>query len=149
DQLVRIHALDLARTVAFSLADPIGYDAEERWSNYLRGVLWALQEAGVKLDGMEIAFFGTIPQGSGLSSSAALEVATALAVKHLTGFDLALPELALLCQKAENDFVGMKCGIMDQFISLLGREGRALLLDCRSLDYEQIPLELGDYRILV
>ena len=91
----------------------------------------------MKLDGMEIAFFGTIPQGSGLSSSAALEVATALAVKHLTGFDLALPELALLCQKAENDFVGMKCGIMDQFISLLGREGRALLLDCRSLDYDR------------
>ncbi|HHW13084.1 MAG TPA: galactokinase [Firmicutes bacterium] len=149
DQLVRIHACDLERTVAFSLADPIAYDPEEHWSNYLRGVLWALQEAGVKLCGMEIAFLGTIPQGSGLSSSAALEVATAVAVKHLTGFDFALPELALLCQRAENDFVGMKCGIMDQFISLLGQKDHALLIDCRTLDYERIPLELGDYRILV
>ena len=149
DQLVRMHAIDFESTVEFSLAHPIQYDAEERWSNYLRGVLWALQEAGARLSGMEMAFLGTIPQGSGLSSSAALEVATAVAVQHLTGFDIALPELALLCQKAENDFVGMKCGIMDQFISLLGRKDHALFIDCRTLDYERIPLELGDYRILV
>ncbi|NLM37630.1 MAG: galactokinase [Firmicutes bacterium] len=149
DQLVRIHACDYERMVAFSLAEPIAYDSEEPWSNYPRGVLWALQEAGVKLSGMEIAFLGTIPQGSGLSSSAALEVATAVAVKHLTGFEFTLPELALLCQRAENYFVGMKCGVMDQFISLLGREGYALLIDCRTLAYERIPLELGDYRILV
>lgn len=149
DQWVRIHANDNGKTVAFSLADPITYDAEERWSNYPRGVLWALQEAGARLSGMEMAFLGTIPQGSGLSSSAALEVATALAVQHITGFEIAPPDLALLCQRAENDFVGMKCGIMDQFISLLGEKDHALFVDCRTLDYERIPLELGDYRILV
>ena len=149
DQLVKMHAIDFNRTVEFSIARPIEYDTEELWSNYLRGVLWALQGAGAKLVGLEIAFLGTIPQGSGLSSSAALEVATAVAVKHLTGFKITLPDLALLCQKAENDFVGMKCGIMDQFISLLGQKDHALFIDCRTLEYERIPLELGDYRILV
>lgn len=149
DQLVRIHAIDLDRTVEFSLAQPIEHDPEEPWSNYPRGVLWALQGAGAKLEGMEMAFLGTIPQGSGLSSSAALEVATAVAVTHLTGFEIAEPDLALLCQKAENDFVGMKCGIMDQFISVLGQKDHALFVDCRTLDYERIPLELGEYRILI
>jgi galactokinase len=149
DQLVRIHSIDYQRTVEFSLAQPITNDDEESWSNYPRGVLWAMQEAGVHLSGMELAFFGTIPQGSGLSSSAALEVATAVLVQRLIGSTIPRPELVLLCQKAENDFVGMKCGIMDQFISVLGQKDHALFVDCRTLAYERIPLELGDYRILV
>lgn len=149
DQQVRIYSLDYQRTVEFSLSEPITYDDQEQWSNYLRGVLWAVQRAGIDLGGMEIAFFGTIPQGSGLSSSAALEVATAVLVQRLCGWTLPPRELALLCQKAENDFVGMKCGIMDQFISVLGQKDHALFIDCRTLDYERIPLELGEYRILV
>ena len=149
DQQVRIHSIDYQRTIEFSLAQPITYDDQERWSNYLRGVLWAMQRAGARLCGMELAFFGMIPQGSGLSSSAALEVATAVLAQRLTGFIIPPQELALLCQKAEHDFVGMKCGIMDQFISVLGQIDHALFVDCRSLAYERIPLQLGDYRILV
>jgi galactokinase len=149
DQIVKIHSVDYGSTVEFTLDSPITYDRRELWSNYLRGVLWAMQGAGASLEGMEIAFLGTIPQGSGLSSSAALEVATAIAVRHLTGFKISLPDLALLCQKAENEFVGMKCGIMDQFISMLGEEDHALLIDCRTLDYEPIPLDLGSYQILI
>lgn len=149
DQRVRIHALDLERTVEFSLMSPLRYEAGERWSNYPKGVLWAMQEVGANLPGMEMAFSGTIPLGSGLSSSAALEVATAIVAQKLSDFQIAPPALAQLCQRAENDFVGMKCGIMDQFISLLGTKGHALFLDCRSLAFEQIPLELGEYKILL
>ena len=149
DSLVRIISADYNEWVEFSLAAPIGPDHEKRWSNYLRGVFVILRQAGLTLPGVDIAFCGNIPQGSGLSSSAALEVATAVALQKLTGFPMAPPDLAKLCQKAENEFVGMKCGIMDQFISMMGRANRALFLDCRSLEYQQIPLELGNYRILI
>lgn len=149
DSLVQIYSQDYQETAVFSLDKPLERDAEYLWSNYVKGVIWALQETGIELPGMEIVFRGNIPQGSGLSSSAALEVVTAIVLQALAGFKLAPPELALLCQRAENDFVGAKCGIMDQFISLMGRERRALFLDCRSLAFEQIPLELGDYRILI
>src|SRR5690554_7368715 len=131
DRSVRIYAVDLDRIVEFSLDKPIKYDSGEQWSNYLRGVLFFLQEAGADLTGMEIAFLGNIPQGAGLSSSAALEVATALAVGRLVDFSLPALDLARLCQKAENEFVGMKCGVMDQFISLLGEKEHALCLEDR------------------
>jgi galactokinase len=122
----------------------VEHDPAHPWSNYLRGVVWALERAGVRVGGLDIAFGGTLAQGAGLSSSAALEVATALAVQALTGFPMKLPDLARLCQAAENDFVGMKCGIMDQFVSLAARAGHALFLDCRTLAYQHVPLDLGD-----
>lgn len=149
DDDVAIYAADFDQTVTFSLNRPLRYDQEKRWSNYLRGVLAMLQEAGIKPCGMEIAFRGNIPQGSGLSSSAALEVATAITVQKLLGFSMTKPQLARLCQRAENKFVGMNCGIMDQFISMMGRQEQALFLDCRSLDYQLVPLKLGDCRILI
>jgi galactokinase/galactose-1-phosphate uridylyltransferase (family 1) len=146
---IRVHAADLAETVTFTVGEPIGRDPHHPWSNYLRGVLWALQQAGVELGGMDLAFSGSLPQGAGLSSSAALEVAAMLSTQALAGFPMERPRMAQLCQKAENEFVGMKCGIMDQFISLMGRAGHALLLDCRSLAAEQVPLELGDHLIAI
>lgn len=149
DRLVRIHSVDYRKTVVFSLDEPIQYDAENPWSNYPRGVIALLTESGVKLSGMDLLFSGNIPQGSGLSSSAALEVAVAITLQALNGFLMSGPELALLCQRAENTFVGMNCGIMDQFISMMGQKGHALFLDCRSLAYQQIPLELGEYRIVI
>ncbi|HBF35771.1 MAG TPA: galactokinase [Firmicutes bacterium] len=148
-ETVRIYSSDFDQTVEFSLKQPIQYDQEKRWSNYLRGVLVMLQEKGVKLCGMDIAFQGNIPQGSGLSSSAALEVATVVMAQKLLGFKIEKPELVKLCQRAENKFVGMNCGIMDQFISMMGEQGHALFLDCRSLDYKLVPLELGDCRIII
>lgn len=149
DQTVRIYSADYDKEVSFSLERPIEYDHQNRWSNYLRGVLWALQESGFNLSGMEMAFSGNLPQGAGLSSSAAIEVATAVVTQSLIGFMIEPPRLALLCQRAENEFVGMKCGIMDQFISLMGKKDRALFLDCRTLEYQHIPLDLGKYQILI
>ncbi len=146
---VRLHSVDYGQSVAFAVDGPIAPDPEHPWSNYVRGVLWALARAGVKLAGMDLAFGGNIPQGAGLSSSAALEVATAEVARALLGFDIRGPSLARLCQQAENDFVGMKCGIMDQFISLMGRADHALFLDCRSLDHQLIPLELGEHVIAI
>lgn len=149
DQLVRIHSVDYQKTVEFNLEQPISYDAEERWSNYPRGIIAMLMEKGISLAGMDLIFSGDIPQGSGLSSSAALEISVALTIQALNGFSMNGPDLARLCQRAENTFVGMNCGIMDQFISMMGRKDHALFLDCRTLEYRHIPLELNDYRILI
>jgi galactokinase len=98
---------------------------------------------------MDLAFGGDLPQGAGLSSSAALETVTALVAQKLVGFEMERPRLALLCQRAENDFVGMKCGIMDQFVCLMARAGHALFLDCRSLEYRHVPLDLGGRAVAV
>jgi galactokinase len=139
DRVVQLHALDLGAQTSFSL-DDVRYDAEQRWSNYQRGVAWALQGEGVDLVGMDAIVSSDVPVASGLSSSAAIEVAAATAWQHISGFQLDKPRLALLCQRAENQFVGANCGIMDQFISVLGQEGHALLIDCRSLEYQLVPL---------
>ncbi len=110
------------------------------WCDYVLGVAVMLQKAGNKLPGADVLVKGEVPIGSGLSSSAAVEVASALSFLHLSGGTLALPEIAKLCQQAENNFVGAHVGIMDQFVSCLGKEGHALLLDCRSLEYKTIPV---------
>jgi galactokinase len=146
---VRVHSVDFGESVAFRVDRPIERDPVHLWSNYVRGVLWALGQAGVPLAGMDLCFGGDVPRGAGLSSSAALEVVTAEVARALLGFDIQGPPLARLCQKAENDFVGMKCGIMDQFISLMGRAGNALFIDCRSLEHQLVPLELGDHVIAI
>ena len=147
--LVRLYSVNYDQQVEFAIDVPIPYDKTHRWSNYVRGVFAVLQEAGIPLSGADIVFQGNIPQGAGLSSSAALEVVTAIVLQKLNGFKKSPPELALLCQRAENQFVGMNCGIMDQFISMIGRENHALFLDCRSLTYQHTPLELGDNRIVI
>jgi galactokinase len=146
---VRLHSADFGQTVSFRIDRPVEPDPAHPWSNYVRGVLWVLSRSGVALQGMDLAFGGDIPLGAGLSSSAALEVATAEVARALLGFGIQGPSLARLCQQAENDFVGMKCGIMDQFISLMGRAGHALFLDCRSLEHQLIPLELGDHVVAI
>jgi len=138
---VTLRSLDFNAVSTFSL-DEIGYDAANSWSNYLRGVCFILEQAGYYLRGADIIFSGDVPRGSGLSSSAALEVATATTFLTLAEYDVTGEEIAKLCQKAENEFVGTKCGIMDQFISALGQAGKALMIDCRSLDY--LPVNIPD-----
>jgi galactokinase len=139
DRQVVLHALDFNQQTEFSL-DDIRHDDQHSWSNYQRGVAFFLQERGFELPGMNAVISGDIPVGSGLSSSAAVEVAAAYAWQVLSGFSLSRVELALLCQQAENEFVGMKCGIMDQFISALGQRDHALLIDCRTLEHELVRL---------
>jgi galactokinase len=111
-----------------------------KWWDYPLGVAWALQQAGYRLQGANLYIRGDVPLGAGLSASAAIEVCVGYALLDLSGNAIDRSRLALLCQRAENEFVGMHCGIMDQFISCHGRAGHALLLDCRSLDYRMVPL---------
>jgi len=139
DRQVVIYALDFGESVEFSLHD-IGRDQAKPWSNYQRGVAYFLEERGLELPGLNAVVTGDVPIGSGLSSSAAVEVSMAYTWQVLTGFRLRRVELALLCQRAENEFVGMNCGIMDQFVSALGQRDHALLIDCRSLHYQPVSL---------
>jgi galactokinase len=129
--------------------DEIEHNDVQAWANYIRGVAWALQDAGHQLRPIEGMVFGDVPIGSGLSSSAAVEVASAGAFCEASGIEIAPRDLALLCQKAENRFVGVNCGIMDQFVSLHARRDRAILLDCRSLDYRELPLDGSAVRVVV
>lgn len=113
------------------------------WANYPHGVVWALEQAGARIPLFQAAITGDVPAGAGLSSSAAVEAATALALDTFCSLNIPRANLALLCQRAENEFVGVDSGIMDQYASLLCQQGNALLIDCRSLTAEQIPLDLA------
>jgi galactokinase len=130
-------------------------DRRSEWSNYVRGVAWALGDTGqldpARLPGAQFAIAGNVPTGSGLSSSAAIEVASALAFARLAGVEIDRVQLALACQRAENRFVGVKSGIMDQFISALGKPDSVLLIDTRSLAHEIVPLGLEEmgYKLVV
>lgn len=114
--------------------------ARGHWSDYAVGVAVILERTGYRLRGARLEIRGEVPIGSGLSSSAAIEVATACALTANSGLQVERRELARLCQRAENEFVGARVGIMDQFVSLFGKEQRVLLLDCRSLEFELLPL---------
>ena len=142
DRQVIIHTLDFGESVTFSL-DDIEHDQAQAWSNYQRGVAYFLEEQGFKLPGLNAVIVGDVPIGSGLSSSAAIEVSMAYTWQVLAGFELSRVQLALLCQRAENEFVGINCGIMDQFVSALGQRDHALLIDCRSLYHQPVPLPTG------
>lgn len=148
DRRVALWSVNFGAKAEFSL-DDIRHDRAQRWSNYVRGIAWVLQEAGYPLRGMNAAIEGDVPLGAGLSSSAAMEVAALLAFEVAGGFRVDPVQAALLAQKSENQFVGLNCGIMDQFISRLGRKGHALLIDCRTLEYEAVPVGGEDVRIVV
>ena len=110
------------------------------WPDYPLGVAWALGRAGHRLNGADLYILGEVPLGAGLSSSAALEVSVGYALMDVSGHSIEPTKLALLCQQAENEFVGARCGVMDQFASCHGRSGSALFLDCRSLDFRFVPI---------
>lgn len=163
DEQVSVHSLDFAETAVFHLAmltyppqPPAGFIHEQaqglnlrevsqtrevgQWAEYLKGVAWALQKNSYALCGFEGVMAGNVPKGAGLSSSAALELATARAFQQVSGFAWDAPQMAKLCQLAENQWVGVNCGIMDQMISAAGQAGHALLIDCRSLETQAVPL---------
>ncbi|MDZ7373421.1 MAG: galactokinase [candidate division KSB1 bacterium] len=119
------------------------------WADYPVGVVWALQRRGISAEGFDAVFFGTVPIGSGLSSSAALEVATLYLLLGLWELELQPKDRPLVCHEAETGFVGVRCGIMDQFISALAAQDHALFLDCRTIEYEQVPLQLGSHCIVI
>ncbi|MBL8227903.1 MAG: galactokinase [Bryobacterales bacterium] len=118
------------------------------WADYVRGVAQQLELAGYRLQGADLEIDGQVPLGAGLSSSAALEVSSALALSSIAGHALAKREIAVLCQRAESEFVGLRCGIMDQYIACHGTAGHALVIDCRSLESRPAPLP-SNVRLLV
>ncbi len=140
-------AADLNDEDTFAL-DAVVHNPAQPWSNYLRGVVKGLQAAGHPIGGAELLIVSDVPRGSGLSSSAAFEVAVGYSLQLLNKLNLLGEELALLAQGAENTFVGVQCGIMDQFISALGQAGHAMLLDCRDLSYRTVPLPPEAYVVI-
>lgn len=134
--------------VEFSVQQPITRD-EPTWANYPRGVAAELINAGIPLTGMDALIYNNLPVGGGLSSSAAIEVATARAFLALAGLDMDLSRLALICQKAEHEYAGVPCGIMDQMIVAHGKEGHAMLLDCRDGSRQYIPVDPRDLRVVI
>lgn len=143
DRQVRMVALDFGGSRSEFSLDAITRDNVSRWGNYVRGVALVLEQRGVKLEGIDLAIHSTVPIGSGLSSSAALEVCAAFAFLAFAHAAIDPVEIAQLCQKVENDFVGVKSGIMDQFVSVLAHAGHALLIDCRDLSYQHVPMPEG------
>lgn len=148
DKKIKLYSLDYEKLVEYDLVS-LEYDQDNIWANYLLGVIDQIQKSGENLQGFNLMFTGDIPQGSGLSSSAALEIVTALAVTDLHKIKIDGVEMALLAQQAENDFVGVQCGIMDQYISRLGKKDQALLIDCRSNEYQLVPFKNDNYQIVI
>jgi galactokinase len=139
DGRTEIWSENFAEGVSFA-AGEVPDSRKRHWSDYPLGVAWALRERGIEVPAFSLALYGDVPLGAGLSSSASVEVASALALLSLTGTALQRDELAKLCQHAENAYVGASSGIMDQFIACNGAEDHALLLDCRSLEFRLAPI---------
>ncbi|GIK74042.1 MAG: galactokinase [Chloroflexota bacterium] len=153
DRQVRVYSVEFGESGSFDL-DAVRFNPDRLWLNYIQGMAQSLEEEGIRLVGIDAVVSGNVPRGSGLSSSAALEIASAHAFLIAAGQNgvLSGPRIAQLAQRAENQFVGVNCGIMDQFISELGRANHALLIDCRSLEYrlvsmpEEAALVIGNTR---
>ena len=146
---INMAVTSLPNRISADIDNLAGYKDLE-WGNYQCGVAYMLQKEGVPLAGCDLLYHSTLPYGSGLSSSASIEVSTAICLATLGGAkQLVMEDIALLCQKAENQYVGMNCGIMDQFISAVGKKDHAIFLNCDTLEYQYVPLELGDYTIVI
>ena len=139
DRKLVVHSENFQERIEIPL-DHLVPRGEHHWSDYVAGVAKMVEATGRSLPGANLIINGIVPQGAGLSSSASLEVAVGAALLDLTGKQATLKELALLCQRAENEFVGARCGIMDQFVAAHGQRSKALMLDCRSLDYTLLRL---------
>ncbi len=153
DNIVEVYSLDFNEKESFNLNETV-YNEDSEWINYIQGVVKFLQAKVVKganhdIKGLDIYIAGNIPSGAGLSSSAALELAVAEAFNSMYNLNFTKQELALISQQAENEFVGVSCGIMDQFISALGEKDNGLFLDCRTLDYSLIKLDFKQLKIVI
>jgi galactokinase len=139
DRTLSVYSQQFQENIEFNLDRLVG-PSKKHWSDYVRGVAAVLRDEGYPLKGADLLIDGQVPIGSGLSSSASIEVSSALALTSLGGITVPLGTLARLCQRAENEYTGARCGIMDQFVSCFGRQDQALLLDCRSLEMTYLAL---------
>ena len=150
DSKIRMRSKNVAGEVVINLDEELKYKKEDDWGNYPKGVIKALKDLGCEVQGMDIVLYSNIPDGAGLSSSAALEVLMAYIILYLENPEqIDRVEIAKLCQRVENEFVGVNCGIMDQFAVAIGKKDKAILLDCASLYYEYAPLNLGEYSLVI
>lgn len=151
DRKLRFYSMNIedAGIIETSL-DELTPDNNGLWTNYPKGVIWAFDKKGMKLDtGLDMVFYGNIPNGSGLSSSASIEVLTGYVLKDLFGFNVSNVDIAVIGQYSENNFNGMNCGIMDQFASSMGKKDNAIFLDTATLKYEYAPIKLDGMKIVV
>ena len=146
--MIQIRDVSGAEPALIDLSAPVK-PGPPKWGNYPRGVVAGLLAAGINPGGLDVLLHSTVPLGGGLSSSAALEVCTATLLEAVTGKKLDPVQKALLCQKAEHEFAGVPCGIMDQFVSVMGRENHLLLLDCRSRKTELVPVNDPSVQLLI
>ncbi|CUH92028.1 galactokinase [Herbinix luporum] len=151
DKILRFYSMNFKeKGIIESSIDNLVYKKEDDWTNYPKGVIWALQKKGYKIDkGMDILIYGNIPNASGLSSSASLEVLTGFILMKLFNLDISFTDLALYSQYAENKFVGVNCGIMDQFAIAMGKKDHGIFLNTSNLSYEYAPLILADAKIVI
>ena len=151
DKKLRFYSMNFENLgIIESSIEDLKPEKEADWTNYPKGVIWAFGEKGMKVDcGMDLVLFGNIPNGSGLSSSASVEVLTGYILKNLFGFDVTNQDLALIGQYSENKFNGVNCGIMDQFANAMGKAGHAIFLDTATLDYTYAPIKLENAKIVI
>ena len=147
-QKVRVFSLDMGEYAEIDLSGELA-EQDKHWAKYVKGVIAELRKDGFDPEGVDIVFGGDIPIGAGLSSSAALEGGLLLGFKTLFGFELSKKQMAQIGQRTEHNHVGVRCGIMDQFINIHGEEGNVLKLDCRSLEYELVPFRIENMKVVL
>ena len=151
DGLFRFYSLNV-ESAGVITADEDSFQPleDKQWASYLKGVIWAFRKRGyVFSEGLDLVLYGTIPNGSGLSSSASLEVLMGTILKEFYGLSVSFPEIALIGQYSENNYNGMNCGIMDQFASAMGKKDHAIFLDTANLEFSYAPLVLSDYALII
>jgi galactokinase len=146
--IVNLLSLNLNSTIRFSLKE-LEYKKEDGWANYVKGICYYLKEEGYEIRGIDGVLHGTVPIGSGMSSSAALETSVGYLFQLLFNLDISTKELIKIAYRAEREFVQVQCGIMDQFVSVAGRTNSVLFIDCRSLDYEVIEMPSKEIQVVI
>ncbi|MBE5866246.1 MAG: galactokinase [Lachnospiraceae bacterium] len=151
DKKLRFYSVNFeAFGVVESTVENLVYDKDASWTNYPKGVMWAFEQKGMKVEcGMDLVIYGNIPNSSGLSSSASVEVLTGTILRDFYGFEVSNQDIALISQFAENQFNGVNCGIMDQFAIAMGKKDCAIFLDTATLEYEYVPLKLDNAKIVI
>lgn len=153
DNVYRFASANFPTEAECSVSEPLIYREDDDWANYPKGVLNELiqlaKDENKSYSGADILFYGNIPNGAGLSSSASIELVTALALSKLAGFDIPMLELVKLGQRAENRFVGVNCGIMDQFAVGMGKKDHAMMLKCDTMEYQYVPVKIEGYKLVI
>jgi len=148
DKLLRFQCINFDDKAELHLQESYS-KAGKKWYNYPLGIINEIVQAGNPISGLDMLFYGDLPIGAGLSSSASIEVVTGFALSEMFGLKIPNKDIAILGKKVENEFIGVNCGIMDQFAVAMGKKEKAILLNCDTLDYEYLPFETGDYTLII